>query len=285
MQNITFSPLLYLSFSFLVSLFCFSFRRLLHPISCQGNITAVAFVIRFLGEDPNRRDKYGCTPLHLSCYHGCLPLAKFFVEECDVDVDAKDDEGQTPLWKAVERGNAAAVRYLLDVEDGTVSSSASTSRREGGTIANSRTKNGRGLPLLLFAAAKGKVEIVEAIVKAVERDETIAEKQSNKEKVDKETDEKSQERMETEEKMKLKNGERKSLFSQTRRESALETADENGWTALHAAAFEGRLSVVRFLVKATPLSAAAITKDGKTALDLARERGRENVEVFLRQFV
>ena len=43
-----------------------------------------------------------------------MDAVKYLVEECQADVDVKDDAGRMPLHHACERGSEEIVRYLLE---------------------------------------------------------------------------------------------------------------------------------------------------------------------------
>ena len=57
--------------------------------------------------------------------------------------------------------------------------------------------------------------------------------------------------------------------------------DLHGWTALHVAAREKHLEVVKFLVSEAGADIHAKTKDGKIALDIAKERGWSEIVHYL----
>ena len=58
--------------------------------------------------------------------------------------------------------------------------------------------------------------------------------------------------------------------------------DTNGSSALHVAAFYGSLSVVKFLLLDYGLNPNGRNNQGKTALDVAREAGSEDVIKILK---
>lgn len=64
--------------------------------------------------DSEEMEDYG--PLHEAAGTGRMDTCKYLVEELgfDINADANNDSGMTPLACAVARGKAIAVRYLLD---------------------------------------------------------------------------------------------------------------------------------------------------------------------------
>ncbi|XP_044979569.1 ankyrin-1-like isoform X1 [Hordeum vulgare subsp. vulgare] len=64
--------------------------------------------------DNEEMEDYG--PLHEAAGTGRMDTCKYLVEELgfDINADANNDSGMTPLACAVSRGKAIAVRYLLD---------------------------------------------------------------------------------------------------------------------------------------------------------------------------
>ncbi|KAL6634312.1 hypothetical protein ACP70R_026983 [Stipagrostis hirtigluma subsp. patula] len=59
------------------------------------------------------RDR-GATALHVAAGPGRMSVCKYLVEELDVDVDAADESGDTPLAYAVRFDSVNTVKYLLD---------------------------------------------------------------------------------------------------------------------------------------------------------------------------
>lgn len=75
----------------------------LHRAIYKGNI---AFVIKAImkGEDsPDTRDSKGRTALHIACMKGRLRIAKYLLRFQNADMNAKDDEGFTPLERTPEK--------------------------------------------------------------------------------------------------------------------------------------------------------------------------------------
>ena len=62
--------------------------------------------------------------------------------------------------------------------------------------------------------------------------------------------------------------------------SAIASHQVDGWAALHFAAYNGRLAIVKRLLQ-RGVDPSTRNKDGKTALDYARERGNSEVVALL----
>ena len=67
-----------------------------------------------------------------------------------------------------------------------------------------------------------------------------------------------------------------------RSQVALQAVDNDGWTALHYAAWHGYDTIVGQLLQAKA-NPTAVDKDGRTALQLAEQRGKQDVVQRLRQ--
>ena len=57
------------------------------------------------GVDPNTRDQWDNTPLHLAASRGCLDACKLLLNH-GADVNARNDRGKTPLYYAGNKGIA-----------------------------------------------------------------------------------------------------------------------------------------------------------------------------------
>jgi len=88
----------------------------------------------------------GAGPLHLACAGGHLPIAKYFFEELNVDLESVTNDGATPLCLAVSDGMLHVVQYL--VEKG----------------ANPSHRLAYGTTPLILACIRGHLEIVKFLV-------------------------------------------------------------------------------------------------------------------------
>jgi ankyrin repeat protein len=59
-------------------------------------------------------DNKGRTPLHFVAHHGLLDPSRILILERNVEVNTRDDDGFTPLLRALECGNLDVFRLLLD---------------------------------------------------------------------------------------------------------------------------------------------------------------------------
>ena len=61
----------------------------------------------------NTKNKYGDTPLHLTCFYGELEVARMLLDH-GMTVDMKNEEGETPLHQ-VSRGNHNSEQTGVDI--------------------------------------------------------------------------------------------------------------------------------------------------------------------------
>lgn len=124
-------------------------------------------------------DSYGNTPLHQSCYNGQSEVVKMMVREEGVDVNARNDEGQTPLFIAVALNNLAIVEILLmagaepnkTYKDGTSPLQAAVIKGNEHMVeilinhgADINHSNNRGETALMLAAKNGRNTIVSELL-------------------------------------------------------------------------------------------------------------------------
>lgn len=103
-------------------------------------------VIRLLverGADPNAADKRGWTALHFAARDQKAEAARALLD-AGAEVDPRDSDGATPLWRAVMSGSSAEVVRLL---------------LEAGADPEAQDKSGSSSPLSL-AKLMGKDEVV-----------------------------------------------------------------------------------------------------------------------------
>ena len=94
-------------FSFIKNIF----KKTLHKACVKGDIEAVK---QFLGDgvDVNAKDEDGWTPLHLAASDGHKEVVELFIDK-GVDVNAKDEDSWTPLHSAVQSLGHREVTELL----------------------------------------------------------------------------------------------------------------------------------------------------------------------------
>jgi ankyrin repeat protein len=76
-----------------------------------GPQPGIATVLVDAGADINARQQDGVTPLHESAHIGHLELTRFLLDH-GADPSATDDQGKTPVDTAREQGHAAVVALL-----------------------------------------------------------------------------------------------------------------------------------------------------------------------------
>lgn len=62
-------------------------------------------------KDANKRGA-----LHFAAREGKTEVCKYLLEELDLDVDARDDDGETPLIHAARQGHTVTAKYLIEHE-------------------------------------------------------------------------------------------------------------------------------------------------------------------------
>ena len=99
-------------------------------------------------------DKFGITPLHLACQVGNNKAVKLLVDCRDIDLTAKDVNGDTPLHEACFCGWLEIVNLLLK-----------KIKSKGADVDSVITdKNNFGLTPFHLACHEGKSEIVKGLI-------------------------------------------------------------------------------------------------------------------------
>jgi len=83
----------------------------------SGRCPDLALYLIGQGADPNAKMTGGLRPLHFAAKEGMLPAAKALVAR-HAKVDAKADNGKTPLDFAIEERHAEVAAYLQDAASG-----------------------------------------------------------------------------------------------------------------------------------------------------------------------
>ncbi|MEM2186309.1 MAG: ankyrin repeat domain-containing protein [Thermofilaceae archaeon] len=92
---------------------------LLHFAAEMGDLELARFFVEMvpsllgIEQDVNARDNDGETPLHKAVFRGHLEVARFLVEK-GADVNARNIDGMTPLHLAVFRGHLEVARFLVE---------------------------------------------------------------------------------------------------------------------------------------------------------------------------
>ncbi len=85
-------------------------RNLLHEAITANKIEFIEYLSNFISS--NKSDLNGITPFHLAIQSGNFDITKFLMLK-DADIDKPDDNGETPLHKAIN--NFPIFKYLLDL--------------------------------------------------------------------------------------------------------------------------------------------------------------------------
>jgi len=109
------------SFSFIILLFLIvTFPQImscassiaLHSAAEKGNIEEAKSLIKE-GIDVNAKDQDGLTPLHYATWEGHLKIVRLLIEN-GADINAKNKWGNTPLHYAIKRRHLKIVRLLIE---------------------------------------------------------------------------------------------------------------------------------------------------------------------------
>ena len=237
---------------------------LLHLASQKKSVEVVKFLVS-QGADIRARSVLGSLPIHDAAGNGSVEVIEFLISQ-GTDIRAKDMLGETPIHKAAQRGNVENVKFLISqgVEMNAEINNGDTPLHVASWYghlevvkylvsisANIRARNNRGGTPLHEAAEKGHLEIVKFL------DSNGAEINAKA------------------------NSENEIEFHAPKGTDTQGTKRIfNDFTPLHNAAFYGKLEVVKYLIS-QGAEVNAKTKDGKTALDIAKERGwSEIVDYF-----
>ena len=80
--------------------------------SKRGDTGEVERLIRE-GEDVNRMDEHGRSPIHLASWHGHTDTVELLLDR-GANIEEKDNDGDTPIYRAAEGGHTDTVKLLLD---------------------------------------------------------------------------------------------------------------------------------------------------------------------------
>jgi ankyrin repeat protein len=133
-------------------------RSLLIRAVEKNALDVVAYLIEDRGEDINKDHNlfYGSTVLHLAALHGHLELLKFFVEDCDIDCNFRNDFGETPLFFAVENVHMTVIRYLIEEQHAKISF---TDRNNDHVLYISAWKGDLTVPRYLLDERKKRIDL------------------------------------------------------------------------------------------------------------------------------
>ena len=83
-------------------------------VSCNDN-KSWSYLMEALvehGADVNAKNNDGCTPLHRACFEGNTDVVKYLVEH-GADMNAKDEKGDSPFGLAAEVRRTEIVQYMI----------------------------------------------------------------------------------------------------------------------------------------------------------------------------
>jgi ankyrin repeat protein len=112
----------------------------------NGHVEAVKLLLG-RGADVNKADSRGDTPMWVASAGGHVEVLKLLLD-CGVDVNKANNAGQTPLISAAERGHVAAIKLFL------------------GRGADIDKADNVGQTPLYIASARGKAEAAHVLLKA-----------------------------------------------------------------------------------------------------------------------
>ena len=123
-------------------------RTPLH-IACESsnNFNIIFYLLNFRKVSHDARDNKGNTPLHVACSCGELPIVTYLIEKHGALVETEDNEGRTPLYLASNGGFLNIVKYLIEEAH-----------------ANINQQNSKGWTPLHAACSNGHFSIVEYLV-------------------------------------------------------------------------------------------------------------------------
>ena len=131
-------------------------RTVLHVLFESIHSSALRRLLTW-GVSINKKDMFGRTALHVACFNGVdIKDIKLLLTTGEVEVDCRDEDGQTPLSKAAERGHEAVVKLLLATYK-----------------VNVNSRDNHGQTPLLQAAGGGHLAVVEQLLQEGAEDNPV----------------------------------------------------------------------------------------------------------------
>jgi ankyrin repeat protein len=122
-------------------------QPILHWAAQKGHVAVVNALLGKAGIEVNARDNDGKSPLHCAAEKGEVKVVEKLLEHKDIDVNAENGDGETPLHLAAIYGQLAVVNALIQKD------------------ANLNAANKQGKTPLHWAAQNGHVAVVKALLK------------------------------------------------------------------------------------------------------------------------
>uniref|UniRef100_A0A8D8MFZ1 Ankyrin repeat domain-containing protein 33B n=1 Tax=Cacopsylla melanoneura TaxID=428564 RepID=A0A8D8MFZ1_9HEMI len=89
-------------------------RTAVSYIASNGNLEVLELLLQNKHLDINKPDNEGNTPLHFAAQAGQVESINFIITKCpDVEIDARNDLGFTPIMKAAIQGRTKCAKLLL----------------------------------------------------------------------------------------------------------------------------------------------------------------------------
>ncbi|KAK3608445.1 hypothetical protein CHS0354_035447 [Potamilus streckersoni] len=219
--------------------------HVLHIAACQKNLTIVKYMIETQSHLLQETDNRGWTALQYANARGSVPVLETLMK-AGLDITARTNDGLYALHIAAENDNLAVVKYLIATQSQLLRQTtingwtAIHSAAVGGSVAMIETllqaglditaRTNDGLHVLHISADKNNLTVVKYLIE--------------------------------------------SQFQ------LLQQTDNNGWTAIHSAAASGSVPVIVTLIQAG-LDIKAKTNDGKHALHIAAFQNNMTVVKYL----
>ena len=112
----------------------------------KGDFESIRYLIEIQGEDKEKRNRFGSTPLHIASRYGYFPIVRYLVKKQNAFIDSQNDNELTPLHFACEEGFYDIVKYLV----------------VNGANINIRDMNGR--PPIFYAIANSHDNIIQYLL-------------------------------------------------------------------------------------------------------------------------
>ena len=86
----------------------------IHSVCQCASLAWAKFLIEQCHVNKEARDKYGVTTLHMACSNDALYIVKYLIDEQGIDKETKSDENATPLHYACWSGCLPIVQVLME---------------------------------------------------------------------------------------------------------------------------------------------------------------------------